>query len=202
MPRVTVFIFRHGETDWNKQKLLQGHTDIPLNVIGRYQAQDLAKKLEKLRPKIILSSDLLRAKETATIAAERLHVAVEFSDQLRETRLGDPEGMHRDQALKKFGQESWDKWSSIAPEDDHFAFPNGETKIEVLTRLKNCVEKFIRQNPQFRKLAISTHGGSLRRLLHHSRNAPSESIPILNCALYELSYDTDQKEWHYVGEVK
>ena len=60
-----LFVFRHGETDWNREGRLQGHTDTPLNATGLAQAEALAEQLRRHRLEAVVSSDLLRARTTA-----------------------------------------------------------------------------------------------------------------------------------------
>jgi broad specificity phosphatase PhoE len=66
-----LLLVRHGETDWNAEGRLQGHTDRPLNEYGRRQAQRLADELAGEELEAIYSSDLARARETAEIVGER-----------------------------------------------------------------------------------------------------------------------------------
>ena len=65
-----LFVFRHGETDWNRDGRLQGHTDTLLNATGLAQAQALAERLRAHRLDAVVSSDLARAWTTAQILAE------------------------------------------------------------------------------------------------------------------------------------
>ncbi|GIL18025.1 MAG: phosphoglycerate mutase [Oligoflexia bacterium] len=198
---VDIFIFRHGETDWNKERRFQGHTDIPLNQLGRDQARRLTPLLAHYKPELILCSDLIRAKETAQIANSILKAPVLESDALRECQLGDSEGLLLDKILEIYGHESMRKWQSTSRDDDNFGFPNGETKKMHLERVKNYIESFLFKNPHYRSVAISTHGGSLRRLVHHSEGAPTEPIPIPNCCLYKLQFDFKKNKWIFQGEV-
>ena len=64
-----LILLRHGETDWNRNHRLQGHRDIPLNAIGHHQALDAAPSIVALRPSVMVSSDLSRARETASAVA-------------------------------------------------------------------------------------------------------------------------------------
>src|SRR5687767_15916178 len=102
-----LYIFRHGETDWNLARRIQGHTDIALNERGRDQARDLANRLERYPIQAILSSDLARARETAEIVARRSDVPVFVDERLREASLGDAEGLTVDEAIARFGAEAW-----------------------------------------------------------------------------------------------
>lgn len=65
----TLYIVRHGQTDWNVRKIIQGHSDIPLNTEGQEQARVLAESLKNVHFDKIISSDLVRAKRTAEIVA-------------------------------------------------------------------------------------------------------------------------------------
>ena len=66
-----IYLIRHGETDWNQDKRIQGQTDIPLNARGRRQAEALAGRLSTVSLEMIYTSDLTRARETAEIIAAR-----------------------------------------------------------------------------------------------------------------------------------
>ncbi len=199
MRRVELFVFRHGETDWNKELRFQGHTDIPLNGSGIEQAEVLARKLRPFAPQVILSSDLVRARETARIANEGLGVPVIVSEKLRECQLGEAEGVFQYKITERFGPESLDRWNSVAKEDLGFGFPGGETKAELLLRLRAYLENYIQNQSEFVRIAISTHGGCLRRLIHYSQKAPQDRVPMPNCALYRLAHEGGA--WHYLGMV-
>jgi broad specificity phosphatase PhoE len=199
MSKIEVLVFRHGETDWNRQRRFQGHTDIPLNELGREQAKSLAPLLEKHSPEIILSSDLSRAKETAEIANTLVQVPILLSPAIRECRLGDPEGLERDVVFAQFGELAWERWLSTRPEDRDFSFPNGERKSDHLARMTSYLESFFHENPHYQRMAVSTHGGSLRRLVHHCAGAPEEPVAIPNCVLYRLSFDRADGSWRFHG---
>lgn len=197
------FIFRHGETDWNAQKKFQGHSDIALNSNGEKQALELQKKLKKLRLKKIISSDLKRAFKTAEIARGDLTIPIEVTADLRETHLGEAEGLTHLEINTRFGEGCVESWRSIDPQHFHFSFPKGEKKSEHLLRLRRALEAEAHSGAHQvgEQIGVSTHGGSLIRLAHASVGAPSEVIPIPNCVLYELKYNLNTKSWHFVGLV-
>lgn len=89
-----LFLFRHGETDWNREGRLQGHTDTPLNATGLTQAQALAESLRPHRLDAVVSSDLKRAQTTAQIVAEALRVPLFTEAGLRETDVGAAEASY------------------------------------------------------------------------------------------------------------
>ncbi|MFP4329083.1 MAG: histidine phosphatase family protein [Spirochaetaceae bacterium] len=116
-------LIRHGETDWNLKGLTQGATDIPLNALGREQARITGSYIRQERWDAVYSSDLSRARETATIiaaalrehpgAAASLEVALE--PRLRERGFGEAEGLDVVERKSRYrdsesipGSESWE----------------------------------------------------------------------------------------------
>jgi broad specificity phosphatase PhoE len=181
-----IFIFRHGETDWNKEGRLQGHADIPLNENGRQQAQVLQDYFRDHPIEVILCSDLGRAKETAEIARGQLQIPIIVDSRQRETKLGDAEGLTRAEIATQFHPEVWHRWHTFPEHWDH-RFPNGESKREHLDRIKNGLVDFLSKTP-FTKVGLSTHGGSTRRLLHSLRPDLKEPISVGNCYLFKINY--------------
>ncbi|MFN9069105.1 MAG: histidine phosphatase family protein, partial [Bdellovibrionales bacterium] len=194
---VEFLFFRHGETDWNKSNLFQGHTDIPLNETGRQQAQLMGNKIQHWKPDVLLSSDLVRARLTGESANQFWKSPVVFSPALREMHLGKAEGLHRDEVMKLVGPD-WVKWISPTPADENFGFPGGETKAETRKRVLEFLETFVKQNPQYRRIAVSTHGGVLRRITHGLTGIPDGGVPIPNCVTYRL--DLSNQGWAFVPD--
>ncbi len=202
---VQIYIFRHGETDWNRERRFQGHTDIALNENGRNQALELRKPIADLKPELILSSDLSRALETAKIVSEGLFIPIHLSEALREARLGAPEGQLRDDIIRIYGEDNWQKWLSVDPVHIDFCYPEGETKRQTRDRAMNFISQEIKTRPNLKTLAVSTHGGTLRRVVHHCEGAPAEPIPIPNCSLYHLELQrptgSTEGKWIYRGAL-
>ena len=126
-----IYLLRHGETDWNKKRLLQGHTDIPLNEKGRAQVDDTVRRLSELgvRMDTIVSSPLKRARETAEIAAHRLDYLKEkivVEELLMERGFGEGEGMTLDDMKAKY------------PDSD---CPGMESKEELVRRAGQAFQK-------------------------------------------------------------
>jgi broad specificity phosphatase PhoE len=199
---IEIIAFRHGETDWNQKLKFQGHTDIPLNSVGKDQAKSLIYKLDQFQPEVIICSDLVRARETAHIANSNLQAPVEFFRELRECHLGDAEGLHRDEVFKKFGAEVVSKWNSIQTHDLEFSFPNGESKLQNLKNITLCIEQFVTRNPHYKKIAVSSHGGTLRRLVHHCQHSPKEPVAIPNCVAFRIDYIASEGAWIFRGTVE
>ena len=87
-----LYIMRHGETDWNVRRKLQGHTDVPLNDNGRKMAKDAAEKYKDVHFDVCYCSPLIRAKETAEIFLSGRDVPIITDDRLQEMSFGEYEG--------------------------------------------------------------------------------------------------------------
>ena len=121
----TIYLVRHGETDWNVKKIIQGHKQSILNKNGKDQAKKLAKHFQNIHIDAIFSSDLLRAKQTAEIVALEKKLAVTTSHLLRERSYGQHEGKLRDhyynevkdllETFKKLSKK--EKWNFKITED-------------------------------------------------------------------------------------
>ncbi len=189
------YVFRHGQTDWNKETRIQGHSNIPLNSQGREQAKELSKILEKLDLEIIYSSDLDRAYETAQIACEKLDIEIIKDKNLREAHFGDAEGLLLDQIIEKFGSDLWEKFMKVDIDHLDICFPHGETRRDSIIRMRGVIDRIITEG-KFSRVGISTHGGVVRNLLGsyilEKGKTKTVDIPIPNCVVYELEFrDSD-----------
>lgn len=150
-----IYLLRHGETDWNKRRLLQGHTDIPLNEKGRAQVDDTVRKLSALgvRMDTIVSSPLKRARETAEIAARRLDYPKEkivVEELLIERGFGEGEGMSLDDMKAKY------------PDSD---CPGMESKEELIRRAGQAFQKITEDFCHAERILLAAHGAVLFALL-------------------------------------
>ena len=102
--------------------------------------------------------------------------------------------MTHQEIREKMGVEVIDNWRSIQAHHDEARFPHGESKREHRERMVAGIEDFLKTT-EFTRIAISTHGGSLRRLLHHLRPELTEAVMIGNCVLYEIVYDPAKAHW-------
>lgn len=148
-----LILLRHGETDWNAELRMQGHRDIPLNGTGLAQARAAAASVAALEPDIIVSSDLQRALVTAGAVAAVTGLPVGTDTRLRETSLGDWEGLNREEITAGWPGE-WDRWRATSA---HLAPPGGESRIEVAARASEVVTE-LDAGPAKRALLVA-HGG-------------------------------------------
>jgi broad specificity phosphatase PhoE len=158
-----ILLARHGETDDNREPIrIQGRLDTPLNDAGRAQAAELAERVAGEGIAAVYSSDLVRARETAQIVAERLGLEEWTVDpRLAEGWRGDLEGrLWRDVAEEDPGlYAAWRR----AGED--FRFPGGESLREQQVRTLAALED-VRAAGSLPALVVC-HGGSIRTVLCH-----------------------------------
>jgi len=179
-----LFLFRHGETDWNREGRLQGHTDTALNDTGLAQAKALGETLRIHRLDAIVSSDLLRALTTAQIVAGALSIPLFTDAGLRETNVGAAEGILWSDAKTRFSEGLTERWYS----EGDVAFPGGETGIATRTRGLAALRRFATQQP-YRRIGVSTHGAMVRQLMKHALPPGSPPAPVRNTTLYVLRYE-------------
>ena len=182
--RRLLFLFRHGETDWNREGRLQGHTDTPLNASGLAQAEELSEKLRPHRLDAVVSSDLSRALTTARIVADALGVPLLADPGLRETDVGAAEGLLWADAKTRFGEGLTKRWYS----EGDVAFPGGETGIATRMRGLAGLRRFTMAQ-SFRRIGVSTHGAMVRQLMKHALPPGSPPAPVRNTTLYVLRYE-------------
>jgi 2,3-bisphosphoglycerate-dependent phosphoglycerate mutase len=179
-----LFLFRHGETDWNRAGRLQGHTDTPLNAKGLAQAEALTERLRPHRLDVVMSSDLTRAWTTGRIVAEGLSVPLISEPGLREANIGEAEGLYWPEVKSRFGETLTERWFT----DDDAAFPGGETGLETRSRGLAALRRFVAGQP-YRRIGVSTHGAMVRQLMKHALPPGSPPAKTRNTILYILRYE-------------
>jgi broad specificity phosphatase PhoE len=150
----TLLLVRHGETDWNRTGRWQGHSNTPLNELGRQQARELAESLGGVD--VVYSSDLDRARETAEILAERLGADVQFDPRLRERSFGAWEGLTSAEIEERFGEahRRWQAGEGAGADDAEPFDAFGQ-------RVNSFLADVLRRHPDETVLVIG-HGGSIR----------------------------------------
>jgi alpha-ribazole phosphatase len=164
---MTLWLVRHGQTDWNAQKRYQGHSDIPLNATGEAQAQQIAERLASERLHAIISSDLRRTVQTADAITSHHNLAVQLEPRLRESNFGVFEGLRYKDVIDqhKAMAETWFTDPENPPE-------GGEKLSEVVARVSIAIATLISQFVSNKRLLLVGHDGSLRLLLCHLLEMP------------------------------
>lgn len=187
-----ICFIRHGETDWNVEKRIQGQTDIPLNEIGRAQALAMAFNAAHVSFKAIYSSDLLRAAETARTLAAREALDVSPLPQLRERHYGIFQGITATEAAERYPEA----YQHYMARDVVYDFETGESMIQLVERVGEAINWMVRHHTG-QTIAAVTHAGVLDVLYRKSTGRPLHTprdFVIPNCALNWFHFDG--QGWH------
>jgi len=174
-------MLRHGQTDFNLGSRMQGQLDTELSELGRVQAVAAAEVLGKLRPLRIVSSDLRRAYDTAIKLGERTGLKVWVDDRLRETHLGDWQGLTHTQIDTEVpgARLAWREDATWAPH-------GGESRVDVAARSLPLVAELVSVDPEWgdpnhadRPVVLVAHGGLIAALSAALLRLPVANWPIL-----------------------
>jgi broad specificity phosphatase PhoE len=176
----TLLLVRHGETDWNRDRRWQGHTDTHLNDEGRAQARRVAHELHGVDA--LYSSDLARARETAEIIAKAIDVPVRLDARLRERSFGAWEGLTNAEIEARFA-DAHARWLA----GEGAGAGDAEPFRDFADRVHGFLRDALSRHPDDTVLVVA-HGGSLRVIhavlsgLDYVRD--HRSIPAVeNCAV-------------------
>ncbi len=162
---------RHGNTNWNIEQRAQGHSHNPLNETGMTQAHAVGKRLAEEDWEVMISSDLLRARQTAEIIASYLNLPILFDKRLREISRGKIEGTIEEERIEIWGED----WRQL---------DLGEETIEALrARGAQFVEDTLKQY-KGKKVLVITHGKFLIQTLHEiCSNETDPDDLVKNCSV-------------------
>ncbi len=162
----TFYIVRHGETEWNVKKLLQGHSDSSLTNNGKQQAEMLAAELKDINFDAIYSSDLLRTQKTAEILRLERKLVINTTKMLRERYFGRFEGKTFDE-FSQHQKEYFKQYEQLTDDEKaKFKYPETESDEEIISRLIVFLRELAITYPN-KKILIVSHGGVMKALLRH-----------------------------------
>lgn len=176
-----LLIARHGETDWNSQGRIQGHSDIKLSEQGVQQARLLGERLLSVAVDAAYCSDLLRASETAEISLEGRDVPMHRTQLLREYHKGAFEGLTNQQIQERYPTQ----YPTYLTKDLDFAPEGGESTRAVSVRASGIITEIKNRHIDDTVLVVG-HGGSLRAAMVSLLALPLEAnwrFFFANCAL-------------------
>lgn len=186
---MNIYLLRHGETDWNREGRIQGHTDIPLNENGRTQIAQTAAGLAGVCQdiEVMLCSPLLRARESARIAAGRLNYPL---DQIIEEPLliercfGEAEGMT--------AEEREEKYPDYHYSDTGYCFPGMESFEELMKRARSVFQKMTDTYKDKDNILAVSHGAMLAAVITAVTDGRiayfSDEIYLESASLFRVSY--------------
>lgn len=162
-----IYVVRHGETEWNVEKRLQGQSDSPLTEKGKNQAKAVSKMFSNKNFDVVYASDLFRAKKTAEVIALEKKMIVKTSEMLRERNFGKHEGKLWEE-YKRDLSESLDVLSSLDRQKS-FGYKvddDVESDEEVMGRFFTFLRQVALTHLN-KKVLVITHGGVMRTALVH-----------------------------------
>jgi broad specificity phosphatase PhoE len=182
----TLYLARHGETEWNRIGRWQGATDIPLSDVGRAQARLLADRLRDRRIARVHASQLSRALETAQIIAARLGAPAPTADpRLRERGYGAFEGLTREECAERF-PGIWEQYLADRRAVPPGAEPQAEVAERIVAAMTEIAAEVEGQSEPGATLVIS-HGGVIRSFIHATTGVVPP--PLENVALFRLHFE-------------
>jgi len=161
----TLYLVRHGETEWNVKKINQGQSESSLTENGIAQAKETAEKLKEIKFDAIFSSDLSRAYRTAEIIKLDRNVVIQTSKFLRERAHGSFEGKHADVMKNTLKDKLKERENLIGNEYHSFRLaPDVETDEEVVNRFTKQLKEIATTYPN-KNVLVVTHAGCIKQLL-------------------------------------
>ncbi|BCB04304.1 histidine phosphatase family protein [Bacillus sp. KH172YL63] len=170
-----ICMVRHGQTDWNLVGKLQGQTDIPLNETGKRQARECRDFLQHHQWDALVTTSLLRARETAEIINEALGLNIVECDQFKERSFGLGEGMLREDRMRDYPD---------------FIFPEMETYEDLVARIGEGLA-FIQTHFPGQKVLIVAHGAVISSVLKqfHGNEVGDGHVKLFNGCFTDIHYE-------------
>ena len=188
-----LYLVRHGQTQWNSERRIQGQLDSPLTTAGRAHAEANRDLLVSEGVEHLVASPLGRARETTEIINAGLRVDVAFDPRLMERHYGDWCGLTAAEIEAAFP----DAWAQR--EDDPYRYrpPNGESIPDLVTRAAPLFEVLLEL--PFERVAVVSHGGTGRAALAHFLGLGGEIMSIRqpNDAVYRLDFAGGEVTCHH-----
>ncbi len=202
MKAVELILVRHGETEWNHLRRIQGQIDVPLNAIGLRQAQAAAARLAPLGIDALYTSDLARASQTAAPIASACGIVGVPDTRLRERHFGRFEGSF----YEVLARDDPDRHARLLSRDLGFDLDGGETIPALHARVCAAIASIVGRHAGERVVVV-THGGVLdcayRLATGLALDAP-RPVGLFNASLNTLRHDDDGYrvvDWGDVGHL-
>ena len=165
-----IYFVRHGETDWNKERKIQGQVDIPLNEFGRHLARETAKGLRDVPFDVCFTSPLGRARETAQIILQGRDVPILEDKRILEMNFGVLEG----KCCSKEGWDVPDSFQMFFDDPVHYQAPEGGEDFPAVRKRTGDFLNWLFAQEQYRDstVLVTTHGAAMAGLLNNLKKKP------------------------------
>lgn len=190
-----VYLIRHGETEWNVARRIQGQTDSNLTEVGESQARQAGFRLKDLGITHIISSDLGRARRTASLLAEYCQIEPIYDSRLRELNMGILEQRYIDSLTLQEQQHR----QLILDGTPDGRIPEGESLAELSMRMRAVLDE-CKSLPEGSKILLVSHGIALGSLLGNVLGLPpyaERRLRLRNCSLSLV--ESQNSQWFALG---
>ena len=187
MKETEIILIRHGETEWNSQKRMQGHSNSDLSSVGQAQIQALGQWMKNVPFDLIYSSDSLRAKQTAEAITQFSGHGLKIDLRLREKNLGVFEGLTSEEARERHPEV----FRLFKTAGSKYVIDEGESTQQLQDRALEIVNEIRIKHPEERVLLV-THGGFIRVVMKHSLGLSLETptrFLIRNTGVFRLVWE-------------
>ena len=187
MKETEIILIRHGETEWNSQRRMQGHSNSDLSSVGQAQIQALGQWMKNVPFNHIYSSDSLRAKQTAEAITQFSGHELKIDLRLREKNLGVFEGLTSEEARERHPEV----FRLFKTAGSKYVIDEGESTQQLQDRALEIVEEIRIKHPEERVLLV-THGGFIRVVMKHSLGLSLETptrFLIRNTGVFRLVWE-------------
>lgn len=185
-----VYLVRHGETQWNAERRIQGQSDSPLTAKGEQQAMQVATRAKELGITHIISSDLGRTRRTAEIIAQACGCDILLDPRLRELNMGVLETRNIDSLTEE--EENWRCQLVNGTKDGRI--PQGESMLELSERMHSALASCL-ELPQGSRPLLVSHGIALGCLVSTILGLPAwaeRRLRLRNCSISRVDYQESQ----------
>jgi len=199
MNETTLIVIRHGETEWNREKRMQGTTDTQLSDIGLVQAKALGRRLAPRKFGALYSSDLSRARDTARAIVEQSGHELMIDARLQERRFGIFEGLTAAEIVTRYPEEH----ARFASRDPDYEVPGGECARKFTLRCLGCLAE-IADRHRGEEVVVVTHGlvlDSLYRVAHQLDHGAPRPVPLINASVNLFGYGSGSWRMELWGDV-
>ncbi|WP_168118828.1 histidine phosphatase family protein [Paenibacillus sp. HB172176] len=169
--KTTIYLVRHGQTEWNVEHRFQGHQDSPLTENGIIQAKWLGEALANERLHVICASSSPRAVMTAELIGEGRGLTVQACDAFMELGLGEWEGMNQEEAKELYPQPFDQFWN----DPESFGVQGGESFAEAFDRARNALLQLAEEHAG-KTVLIVTHTVIVKLLMAYFENRPLRDL--------------------------
>ena len=187
MKETEIILIRHGETEWNSQQRMQGHSNSDLSSVGQAQIQALGQWMKNVPFDLIYSSDSLRAKQTAEAITQFSGHKLKIDLRLREKNLGVFEGLTSEEARERHPEV----FRLFKTAGSKYVIDEGESTQQLQDRALEIVDEIRIKHPEERVLLV-THGGFIRVVMKHSLGLSLETptrFLIRNTGVFRLVWE-------------